>query len=355
MWRLTLLGLLALAPFVAPPPLAAQDGSAIDDLIYGARRALNDLEYARADSIARSLLAMGSRATPEQRVLGLQLLAAALYPEERAAQRLDSARRYVKELVRATPDAAVPSVISWPGLDSLVTAVRANTFAIWAAPAGRYELEGEDAEVRIEVTAARVAWFMLTATALGDGSSLLLDSAGPARSVTLRIPALTDDRPALPWGQYQLQVLGVDSLSGDAMELSFLATVETPPLLQHRIPSAPDSSLFRPERAAPRTFANLAVGAALGAATGLAASAFGGNDPVGSSTATGRAYIVGIGMSVGAVIGALTDRGKPLPANIQYNATVRAAFEQRVEAVRAENAQRRAEYHATITLSGGVP
>jgi hypothetical protein len=336
-------------------PAAAQEPSAIGELIDGARRALNDLKYARTDSIARSLFAMGGRASLAQRVEGLQLMAAALYPEEHAAQQPDSARRYLEELVRATPDAAIPSAISWPGLDTLLTSVRATTFAIWATPESRYELRGADAEAVIEVAAARSARFRLTATAIGDGSSVVLDSAGPARSTTLRVPALVDDHPALPWGQYRLEILGIDSLSGEAVALTYRATVETPPFLLHHIPASPDSSLFRPERAARRPFLNAALGVALGAATAFAATAVRGSDEVGVNAATGRAYVVGAGVTVGALIGVFLDRGRLLPENIEQNAAVRAAFDERVRGLREENARRRAEYRAIITLQGGTP
>jgi hypothetical protein len=286
--------------------------------------------------------------------VGLQLAAAALYPEERAAQRSDSARCYLEELVRATPDATVPAAISWPGLDSLVTSVRASTFAVWANPSATYELEGADTEVRIEVAAARTAWFWLTATAIGDGSSIVLDSAGPARSATLRIPALEDDRPVLPWGQYRLQILGIDSLSSEHMELTYHATVEAPPLLQHRVPAAPDSSLFLPERAPRRTVANTLLGVALGAATAFTVTAVGGSDRVGAGSGTGRAYVVGVGLSAGALIGAFVDRGRPLRANIEHNAAVLSAFEEQVRGLSEENARRRTEYRATITLQKGT-
>jgi hypothetical protein len=183
----------------------------------------------------------------------------------------------------------------------------------------------------------------------------VLDSAGPTRSATLRVPALIDDHPALPWGQYRLEILGIDSLSGETIALTYHATVETPPLLLHRVPLAPDSSLFRPERAPRRPWVNTALGVALGAATAFAATAVGGSDAVGTNAGTGRAYVVGVGVTVGALIGVFLDHGRPLPANIEHNAAVRAAFEERVRRLRDENVHRRAEYTATITLRGGTP
>lgn len=355
MRKLRLVAFAALLLAVVARPAAAQERSAIDELIDGARRALNDLKYARTDSIARSLFAMGDRASLAQRVEGLQLMAAALYPEEHAAQQPDSARRYLEELVRATPNAAIPAAISWPGLDTLLASVRTTTFAIWATLDPRYELRGADGEALIDVSAARSVRFRLSATSIGDGSSIVLDSAGPARNATLRIPALVDDHPALPWGQYRLEILGIDSLSGEVVALAYRATVETPSFLLHRVPAAPDSSLFRPERAARRPFLNAALGVALGAATAFAASAVGGSDAVEANAATTRAYVVGAGITVGALIGVFLDRGRPLPGNIEHNAAVRAAFDERVRGLREENARRRAEYHSIITLQGGTP
>ena len=336
-------------------PAAAQDRSAIDELIDGARSALDNLEYDRAGSIARSLLVMGDRASADQRVAGLQLMAAAMFPEERAAQQRDSARVYLEELVRATPDAVIPAGMSWPGLDELLTSVRATTFAVWARPDSQYELQGAEADARIEVAAARPAVFQLIATAIGDGSSIVLDSAGPAATATLRVRALADDHPVLPWGEYWLDISGTDSVSGQTLALRYHATVKAPPLLLHRVPASPDSSLFRPERAPRRPLASAALGVAIGAATVLTATVVSGSEEVGSHAGSSGPYVVGAGITLGALIGVVLDRGRPLPANIAYNATVRDAFAKRVGDLRAENARRRAEYRATITLQRGAP
>ena len=335
-------------------PAVAQDRSAIDGLIEGARGALDNLQYDRAGAIARSLLAMGDRATADQRIAGLQLMAAAMFPEELAAQRPDSARLYLEELVRTTPDAAIPTAISWPGLDALLTSVRSSTFAVWARPDSQYTLQGATAEARLEVAAARPAIFRLIATAIDDSNSIVLDSAGPAPTATLRVRALAEEGPVLPWGAYWLEISATDSVSGQTLALKYHATVETPPLLLHSVAGAPDSSLFRPERAPRRPLKNAALGVALGTATVLAASLVSGSDAVGSH-GDNAGYTIGAAVTLGALLGVVLDRGRPLPANMAHNAAVRDEFASRMADLRAENARRRAEYHATIKLRRGAP
>src|SRR2546430_3558079 len=81
---------LALTLAAAPLPLRAQvqqQSSPIDDLLKRAADAFNDLNYARADSLARQVLNIGARITTPQRTRALLVIAAASYPEETSAQK----------------------------------------------------------------------------------------------------------------------------------------------------------------------------------------------------------------------------------------------------------------------------
>src|SRR4051812_32064483 len=81
---------------------ASQQGSAspIDDLLLRAQQAFNDLNYLRADSIARQVLGAGGRITQPQRARALMVIAAAQYPEEVASQKRSDAVATLKQIVR---------------------------------------------------------------------------------------------------------------------------------------------------------------------------------------------------------------------------------------------------------------
>ena len=101
-------------------PLGAQEqqGSPVIDMMIRGRNALYDLKYQAADSIARRLLALGTLLSKQQQIDALQLRAAALYPEEAAEQRHDTAIAVVRELV-GLGATGLPRELSWAGLDSL--------------------------------------------------------------------------------------------------------------------------------------------------------------------------------------------------------------------------------------------
>jgi len=349
MRRLAALTLVGVLCGGAAWPVVGQDASPIDQLISRAQRALDDLDYPRAQTIARTLLAMEGEATAAQRVTGLQLMVAALYPEEAAARQPDSVRRYLRELVLAGPDIEVPRTVSWPGLDSLLADTRRSTFALWSSPEGTYA-PGADDVIAIGVTASRPAWFRLAAVADGSPDTITLDVAGPSSTATLRVRTVVDDRPVLVWGRYALLVIGTDTLSGRDMQLRFAATVDAPPFQLLEIPAALDSSALLPERGARRTQRNLLVGIGLGAATAFAATLFAGSDDVAATSSPTSAYAVGVGMTVGALLGVFTNRGPRLTDNVEHNRRLEEQFREDVRRLQAENAARRSAYRATITI-----
>lgn len=350
MRRLTTLTLLAALGTGVSGSAAGQEASPIGQLIARAQRALDDLDYERAQTIARTLLDMEGEATASERVTGLQLMVAALFPEEVPAQRPDSARRYLRELVRSGPDVTLPRSVSWPGLDSLFLSVREATFAVWSTPEGTYS-RGVDDALEIGVTASRPAWFRLAAVLEGSTDTVTLDVAGPASSATLRARTVADDRPVLVWGRYTLLVIGTDTLSGEDLPLAFTATVDAPPFDVLDVPAAFDSSALLPERGPRQPRRNALIGLGLGAATALAATVFAGSgDDVGSASPSTRAYTVGVGMTVGALLGVFINRGPLLTENVEHNRRLEEQFQERVHRLREENARRRSAYRATITI-----
>jgi hypothetical protein len=118
---LSLIGVLA-----SPVAAQTQAGLPVTDVLKRAKNALNDVNYKAADSLARSALAYGNLLSREEQLSALQIRIAALYPEDAADQRLDSAMALIREMIGAGTQ-AMPRDISWPGLDSVVArAVRAS-------------------------------------------------------------------------------------------------------------------------------------------------------------------------------------------------------------------------------------
>ena len=110
--------LFALALIAAPLGAQTQAGSPVTDMMIKGRNALNDLNYAQADSVARRVLALGSLLSRQQQTDALQLLAAALFPDESGAQKADTAIGVIKRLVEMGTT-RMPAEISHPQLDSL--------------------------------------------------------------------------------------------------------------------------------------------------------------------------------------------------------------------------------------------
>ena len=117
MRRIALLAVLLVAA-----PLAAQtqqSGSPVTDMMIRGRNALNDLNYKQADSVARRILALGTLLSRQQQIDALQLLVAAMYPDEDGQQQQDTTIQLIKSLVALGADKGIPREMSHPKLDSL--------------------------------------------------------------------------------------------------------------------------------------------------------------------------------------------------------------------------------------------
>src|SRR5574341_807673 len=202
----------------------AQQRSPIGELLRQASNALNDLRYGRADSIARGVLAFGDRISRDERIEALQILVAALYPEERGAQRIEPARTYMKQLVRLDPETRLPRAISWPGLDSLLTQTMRTTFSVIVKPLHDNAVTGTTGAA-IPFLATRPARLLLVAVPdSGGGPPIALDSVGPIASGALTARVLKGDALALKGGRYTLRVTAIDAAAPDTIVLRFGAT-----------------------------------------------------------------------------------------------------------------------------------
>jgi hypothetical protein len=110
--------LAALGLAVAVSSARAQTNP-LDDMLVSAKKALEVLDYKKADSVSRSVLAFGTVLSKPQRTLALQILIGASFPEDKPNERqADTARVRIKELLSLDPSAWDRN-LTWDGLDSL--------------------------------------------------------------------------------------------------------------------------------------------------------------------------------------------------------------------------------------------
>lgn len=332
---------------------AAQQPSAVGDMLRNAQRALDDTHYGRADSLARSLLRSGAVLSREERITALMIVAAALYPEA-AAQQRDSALVFLRQLIRLWPDAVMARDLTWQGLNDLLEETRATTFAVRARPRPDNAVVGSTAAIEIPVEASRRAVVRLVVTARGDPRPLVIDSAGPARDVLLRMRLFDADRQLVPAGSVIITIIAVDS-TNDTIVQRFPGTVAAPVLELVSIPASVDSTELLPEWLPPKRALNIAIGAGLGGLTVLLGSALRAAEPVASSVSgDSRRILIGASFAVGGLLGAVLDRGKPLVANAAHNRQILAVFDERVRVAREDNEARRTTYRARVTVGDAL-
>lgn len=333
--------------------VGAQQRSPIAELLTRARTALDNLQNGRADSIGRSVLALGTQASREERLQALEIIAAALYPEDAAARNRDAATAMLKDYVRMAPDRDIPRSMSWPGLDSLLLNVRATTFAAVARPPHDTPLAGTSAEVDVPVVATRPARFSLYAVPRAGGAPQLLDTAAASRATHLHFGVLAGDQVRMPSGAYFLELRARDVSGRDSVVERFPSVVSSPPLDLVSVPTAVGPDQLLPESAPAHRGRDVVIGVALGGATALLANLFRAPNPVRSRVGSDtKAYGVAVGLGLVGVLGGLSDHGTALPDNVRHNLAVRAQFASQVQAARDENARRRNAYRATVTIEG---
>lgn len=331
--------------------------STVDDLIAATRSALNDLKYDDAIELAHEAL-IQKRLRRSQSVVISQLLGAAFYPdpeESTATPRLDSAMFYLRRAVKLQPDATLPEDIRWRGLDSLYQAVRANTFAAVAQPAGEYALTGVDGRAFIEVISAKPAHMWLRTVNRREGTVVMHDSVRGATRARMAMRAHDGERPLFIAGEYELQIVVADAggTAVDTLRYSALA-FGVPPVLE--APPVFPAHAVRPERARRAIVAGVGAGVFVGGLTvALARYARHDNAIKSSVAADGRATSIGVLTLLGGIVGGILDRGKPLPDNVRSNAELRANHVQAVAAIENANRRKVGEYKVELRIDGETP
>ena len=349
--RARLCRLLACALMLAvSTPLKAQNpSSAIADLLQSAKDALNDLRFARADTIAREILGRASLRR-SQTVLAWQIVAAASFPEEGTRDTV-AARAAMREVIRLDLDAAFPIDIKWAGLDALLSAEkqRAPGMAVRVAKAETiYGGSAGDAIVRVATSLPTSMW--LLARADGGSNQIVLDSAVNSREATFRIAALRGVTPVLPTGAYEFVVRSTELQSGVTLERTLQASVTAPALEFVPVPAAVDTTHLLPEIRKPNRTRGIAAGVAFGALTVAMGSFLRSAEPIKSATSDGRTVGVGFVIALGTGVAVWFDRGQPITRNRESNAELRAVNAKVIVDAKAENERRVSGYRAKLTL-----
>jgi hypothetical protein len=332
-------------------PLAAQvqqSNSPIDDLLKRAQDAFNDLNYSRADSLARQVLAIGTRISPVQRSGALLVIAAAAYPEEQSAQRRAVALSTLKQLVRTNMNLKMPQELTWAGLDSLVDEARRTTFAMEVNGDSVQSSVGPDGTARLSVRGSRPGRYFLTIMPSAGGGAVVVDSTPTVMVGEFRFATMKSERPVFSSGEYAVVVTGVDSVGTDSITARYTARVDAPPLAFLSIPAKLDSAKLLPERT--KRFGTKAVlpailvgGAAFAFSSALRAEG-GIQTEVGADS---KGIAVGGGLALATVLVGFADRGRPIPANIAANKAYGEAFAKAIVDAQAEN-RRRITTHTTV-------
>lgn len=344
---------LLVALFVAPLVASTSDAQAAPVLAQ-MRADLAARRYAAVIEQGNLLLEAPRAPDPEARMQLWQLLAAAYFPPERAAQQPDSAALPLAAMVRVVPDVQLDPARTWPGLDSLLEHTRTALFAVATRPRAEYVIM-PGAPAFLTVVASRPARFRLTSVALATGVAVAHGVVDVARSASLPLRAQDANGDLFTSGAYRLDISAIDLASGDSVVVSHMvmATVETatprvvPPVVAR--PAAPRETNVRSgQRTVIRQSAVLSGLAFAGAAIAMATVARPDGNLRSTFGADPRVFIVS-GSMLAATLVTIWRRPPPAPVAIAPAATAPVATAPIAPAPRARVAR------VTLRLVNAAP
>jgi hypothetical protein len=344
-----MLGLLASRELSAQDRPVVTQTSPIMDMIESAKAALNNLQYTRARTTSREVLALG-KLKRSQEIAALEVASASYYPDDNAARMPDSAAIFLRKLARLMPTGPFPADIASPALDSQFAIARKTTFGASARAPLSLTLKGTEMRPTIEVVSTRPARWQLYLVSGDGGPSVLVDTLPASTTGRLSLRAHTGTAPVFVPGQYQLRILGISASAPDTILLAFdgTATGSVPALMDS--PAPPDARRLLPERA-PRAIGVGIAGALMaGGATWALANAIRPPDALGKESKDNRALPLGIAVSIGAILGGIIDHGKPIPENIRANAQARSDYLKQLGDVTETNHKRVGDYTVALTI-----
>jgi hypothetical protein len=350
------------ASFLAAGPLAAQvqqgaSSSPIDDLLLKAQQAFNDLNYLRADSIARQVLGAGGRITTTQRTRALLVIAAAYFPEEVPAQKRAEAVAALKQVVRNDIDVKIPAELTWSGLDSLLAETKRTTFGVSVSADTVQSVVGPSGQAQIRVRSNHPASFRLSIEPAGGGAPIVVDSLATTSAGVLTFPTMRNERPIFSTGEYEILISGTEAQSNDSATTRYIARITAPELTFARIPTTIDSSRLLAEHTGRYGGKGVVVGAL------VAGGIYAFSSVLRADTSLKRAFAAdskgaGVAAAAGAAIimASFMDHGRPIPGAIAANQQLRTDLASSIRSTEAENAKRIATYTTTIAIqtAGGT-
>lgn len=343
---------LALSLLVAPlGATRAQNADPVDELIRAVLNDVGGLKFADAIRSGHAILGAASALHPAQEATLRFAMAAAFYPEFEGVQRPDSALAQLVRVVRVAPDAELPIVLAWPGLDSLFALARMRTLAVVMRPASDSFAVVNGAPVALPVIASRPVRFRLSTRRIGGAEVTHMESSTPSATVELSLRAADGGRVLLERGEYELIVTAIDA-SGDSVRYARRMQVDgaAPTLLP--VPQL-DSARLRPETRESHPWRTAAVGGGMALATFVIADGMRATGNIATATTSdSRAGLIGLSMLASTGWAIWKDRDGTDEDAVQANQAVRSLHERSVSAANAENARRLAAHRVTVKFVG---
>ena len=336
---------------LAVPAVAPAQANPIDDLLKISTDAFNDLNYKKADSVARAVLQISS-ATPTQRVRAQLVIAASAYPDDPSAQRRAVALATLKQLVKVNYSLKLPQELTWAGLDSLLDEAKRTTFALQVTAEPQQTAVGFDGTATIHVKSNKTGLFRLVIAAKSGSGVAVVDSlvSVPEGDITFKV--MRDEKPIFNSGDYTLTVTAFEPGGrGDTVTVQYTVRADAPPIVPVTVPTNMDTTKRLKERTgksgAKSLFPALLVG---GAAFALSSSVRGEGNIGTSVAADSKGAAIGGVLMISTIVAGFADRGRPIPANIAANKAAGVAFQKSIADAQAENRRRVTEYKTVLTF-----
>lgn len=354
------LRLLPLALILAAAPANAQaqvqQSSVTEDLLKKAQDAYNDLNFARADTLAQQVLGSTGRVSQGQRIRAMVLIAAAAYPDDPSAQRRARALQYLRDVIKIALDVQVPQELRWVGFDSIVEEARRTSFGMAVTSDSVQSLVGPQGMAKVAVRANRTGRFRMSIFqgATPTGVAIVTDSALPGQTAELRFVGMRNDRPLFTTGEYTIVVTGVDASGRDTLSSRLTMRVDAPALQFAQVPTAMDSTKLLPVRT--KRFGLKAIFPAAitgGAAYALSNVLRGEGDIATKVEADPKGVAIAGAIAGTTILAGLLDRGRSLPQNVAANKAFGEAFAKSISDAQAENRRRVTEHRTTVRVEGG--
>lgn len=343
MRRLATAAVVALLVALVPPPALAQ---AARVLLDEGIAAYNDLEFVAASRLLRRALDAETppALTPEEHNRALMYLGAAQFF---AGNRSDAASTF-RTLVVANPRYEPDRLAFPPEVSRVLDETRQTTKAVAViAPAEQLVTPGADRYVLRLYASSRHLVRVALLSAAGDTVRALFDGTIDD-SLAVEWNGLGETGETPPSGSYRLEavslVLPERPLRAVRVPIS-IARLPADTLLP---PPSPPDSLFRPEhRPGGGRLAVLIPGLVASAALVVPAAA-------GEGGAQGFRIGLGTALALGSIIGYVkVRREQPIPENIAYNDSLRAAWNRDV--LEVAQANRRLADAVRLLVRAGVP